>query len=767
MNILIEKRKWFLLGLGLVTLIFGWGVYNIRTEFSFDKFRKGDDGEAAFYERFSEVFPHDDNVVQIAIRNKSDNIWDAKFLADVDAVFKTFAEIQRIDSIISPTEIDVYRRIGLGVTTTKLLQYGSEEELEASKVRLQNDSLLYSNFFSENREYIGGIVAVDPDILDLPVRDSVSYMIRDRLEATGYEYVISGIPYIRTQYIHTIKKEMFSFVALSVLLSMIIMFILYRSWWGVLLPLLGVGLAMIWTVGFMGLTGQPLDMLSNLIPSIMFVVGIADIIHLFTRYQQDLASGLSRKEAMKATVGEIGMAIFLTSLTTAIGFTSLLVSPLPPIQLFGVYAAAGVLFAFIIAMALVPSGLMLVNPEKVRTNKGAVSWKGWDRFLAYLYKWVKANPMPIVVGTVLLLALSGWGISRISFDSYLLDDISEDDPAKVSMTFFEDNFYGSRPFEMAIMPKGDHEVAELEILQDVEKIQEYLASLERISPFMSLVNYLKSANQIYRGGSNRFYRLPRKQERVDELIGFGLTSGGKELLDRIVNEDLTMARVSARMGDVGTYRFGDLRDSLDKFIHRECNLDNFEYRLTGSPIIVEENVVVLREGLFAGLALAFSLVGILMGGMFRSWRMVFIGVVPNVIPLLVTAGMMGFLGITLRASTSIVFLVAFGIAVDDTIHFLGRLRIEFREGKDLETAIENAVLGTGKALVITTLILLTGFLILLGSDFGGTYSVGLFTGLTLLVALFSDLLLLPVLVRWSKIGNKQAKQFEKEKGSLK
>ena len=354
----------------------------------------------------------------------------------------------------------------------------------------------------------------------------------------------------------------------------------------------------------------------------------------------------------------------------------------------------------------------------------------------------------------MILLLSIWGISRISYDTYLLDDISHNDPAYTSMAFFEDHFFGARPFEMAIEPGEGYALTDLEVLRAVDEMQEYLKGQTRISPFRSVVTYLKGINKLTHAGKNEFFVLPDRQEEVAELIGLAyLTEEGAALLNQVMNESRTFGRVSAQMSDIGSYAFSDLQDGLEAFVQEHVGSGVLKYRITGSPIIVDENVVVLREGLFTGLALAFGLVSLLMGLMFRSFRMMLIGVVPNVIPLVITAGLMGFFGITLRASTSIVFLIAFGVAVDDTIHFLGRLRLELQDGVELETAIRRTVLGTGKALVMTTVILLGGFAMLLTSNFGGTFAVGLFTGLTLLVALFSDLLLLPVLVRWSGVGN--------------
>lgn len=758
MQFLIRHKNWFLLGLLLVSAFLIWNMQYMRVDFSFEKFHPKGEKEYLLYERYKEIFPHYDNAVQVAVRGPQGDIWQAGFLKEVDSIFRDFRKLPHVDTVLSPTDLKVYRRSGLGVSERPLIAYDDAEAVAASRARLDKDSVLYFNFFSENREYIGGLVMLNPAIIDSAHRDSVNYALEARLKATGYEYVLSGEPFVRTQYVDTIRDELLIFIGMSIILTMIVMLVLYGTWWGMMLPQVGVLLAMAWTMGFMGWVGKTMDMVAELLPPIMFVVGIADIVHLFTRYQQDLHRGLDRHEAMKTTMNEIGAAIFLTSVTTAIGFISLIVSPLPPVKEFGVIAAIGVMFAYVIAIIVIPNALLRINPEKIKRRRGIANMAFWEPFLEKIYQSVRKGPVKVVIGAVAIITLAVIGMSQISFNTYLLDDLGEDDPARKGMRFFESNFYGARPFEMAIIPKNGHTVTDYAVLTEVEKIQDYIHSQVRISPFLSIVNYLKGANRLYRGGRDKFMRLPKTEDKIEELIGFGYSSGGAEYLDLVMNKDRSLGRVSGRMGDIGTEKFGQLRDGLADFVRQECNTDVFAYHLTGTAVITDRNVQFLREGLFAGLGLAFLLIALLMGALFRSWRMLFIGVIPNIIPLLITAGAMGFLGISLRSSTSIVFLVAFGIAVDDTIHFLSRLRLELKEGKDVEASLRAATVGTGKALIITSIILMAGFVLLLTSDFGGTYIVGLFTALTLVVALLSDLLLVPVLIRWSGIGKKRPQQ---------
>ena len=760
MNILIDKKRLFLALLAFVSLLMGYGISQLGIDFSFDRFYPKEEPEVAFYERYKATFPHYDNSIQIAFKNGEKDVFDASFLSQVDTLFEQFGSLENIDTLISPTRLKYFRRSGLGVSEKALLKWDSPEALAKSRKRVAEDSLLYFNFFSEDKSYIAGIILLEPEILDLAVRDTLVHKLDKILQRSELEHVVSGIPYIRTQYVEKIKSELIYFIGLSILLTIVILFLTYRSFWGIWVPMTGVLTGLIWAVGFMGITGKDIDLLIELLPPIMFVVGTSDVIHLITKYIQELKKGLDRREAMRVTISEIGAAIFLTSLTTAIGFASLFISPLPPVKEFGLFAAAGVLFAWAISVILVPNVLLTIPKERLIKSRGVGNIVFWDKLLMATYRFTKNKAKWIWVGFVVFISISIWGVSQISFNSYLLDDISPQDPTRQSMAFFEDNFYGMRPFEMSVTAKNGKEITDLEILRDLDKIEDFVRGQTRMSPALSPSSFIKNANRLYKGGRDRFYRLPSSQEKVDELLAFGIVSGGTGLIGQILDSTRTQGRISARMPDVGTDSSIVIQARLHDFIARECNTDNFDYHLTGTAILTELNVQYLRESLFSGLILAFLLIAVIMGFLFRSWRMLLIGVFPNMIPLLFTAGVMGFAGISLKASTSIIFLVAFGIAVDDTIHFLSRLRLELRAGRSLEGAIQETLMGTGKALVLTTLVLLAGFILLLSSDFGGTYIVGLFTGVTLLVALISDLLLLPVLVRAIGLKGSEAETEE-------
>ncbi|MFK7924234.1 MAG: RND family transporter, partial [Bacteroidia bacterium] len=452
--------------------------------------------------------------------------------------------------------------------------------------------------------------------------------------------------------------------------------------------------------------------------------------------------------AMKDTMREIGFAIFLTSVTTAIGFASLLVSRVPPIRAFGLFAAAGVLFTFLITVVVLPYALLSIDPKTFLKARSLENSPIWDRFFNKTHRFTQTRPKAILIGTVIILVTCGWLITQIPLNTHLIEDIGKNDPVRKSMEFFEEKSYGMRPFELGLHPKGDAKFTDQNVLIEIEKIQDFLSTQSYFSPFISPVTVVAGANYIENFSRARYRKIPDTQAEVDELLDVVRASGGQEFMRSVMTEDATYARLSSRIPDIGTDAIDDIYTRLDSFIIAEGDTSLLSYRPTGHAFLTEHNLKYIRSSLMGGLSIAFVIIGILMGLLFRSFRMLAISMLPNVIPLFLTGGVMGLFGISLTASTAIVFVISFGIAVDDTIHFLTRYRLERQLGHTVEDSIGKTIRGTGKAMVMTSLVLLGGFVILLASDFGGTFSVGLFTALTVVFALLSDFLLLPVLLRW-------------------
>ncbi len=748
MEYILRNRRLLLIAMSLMTIILAVGVLQLRIDFSFDSFYPKNDPEYKYYIAYQELFSEEQNfIIEIAVKSTSEDIFDQHFLTRVDSIFSIMKSLPGVDSMVSATDAVRIRRKGMSVTTSPWLDFETPEALRTSRERIEKDDNLRGILVTDDYEYVCAFIFIEPEIFDTKERDILHDELVTLLETQGSEYVITGIPVIRTRYVKKMATELILFLSISVVLIISVLYATYRNFWGVLIPVLVILASLLWITGTMGYSGQHINLINNLLIPIIFVVGMSDVIHLITKYLHELKWGNTPQEAMKSTIDEIGLATFLTSLTTSIGFASLMVSKIPPIREFGFYAAIGVLFTYVISITIIPNAILMLPSRIFLKSASLENHPIWQRMLLRVYRITQKSPKKIIGITVVILLACFGLMSQISFDTYLLEDIGKNDPIRKSMEFFESQNAGLRPFEMAVEVKDGYNITDREVLVEIEKIQNYLKQEGYFSPFLSPVSLIEQANQFYHSNISRFRRLPSAQEDIDELMAFMEINDQGNFMQKVMNKEKGLARVSARMPDIGTNAFSDLTSRMDEFIKTETDTTLFDYRITGHAYLTDINLIYLRRSLMGGLFIAFVIIGLIMGFLFRSWKMLLISMIPNIIPLIITGGVMGLFGIKLTASTAIVFVISFGIAVDDTIHFLTRYKLERRMGHSPDVSIRNTLLGTGKAMIITSMVLMSGFVLLLASNFGGTFNTGLFTALTIIFALVSDVFLIPILIK--------------------
>ncbi|MCB0838002.1 MAG: RND family transporter [Bacteroidetes bacterium] len=748
MNTFLKYRFHLLIVVFLLTGVFGYHLTHLTINFSFESFYPKNDPEFKYYNWFQETFDDEQNyVIYVALKSAGEDIYDATFLADADSIFSQIHQITGVDSVVSALSMNQIRRTGLSFRQRPYLDYSSESALSGSRERNEEDPALIGTLITEDFQYICAYIITNSEIFDKEARDVFADELDAILVNSPYEYFVSGVPYIRTGYVRKLKSELAIFVSLATLLILSVLFFTYRNIWGVIIPVFAVNASMIWILGFMAFNGQSVNLITELLVPIMFVVGMSDIIHLITKYLQEVRKGSAPEQAIRDTLREIGLAILLTSITTAVGFASLLISNVPPIREFGFYAAIGVIFTFLISIIVIPNALLWLKPERFMQAKAVENHPFWEKLMEKLYVLTIRRSTVIIRLSVLIVVACIVLIFKIPLETFLIEDIGKNDPIRTSMEFFEKKSSGLRPFDIGIHVAEGHNALDQDVLAEIEKIQAFLDSQGFFGPFISPVTIVQEANYLYNYSRPRYRKIPEDQEAIDELLAYGSMNGLDKLMRRVVSADSTVTRISSRVPDLGSKVFEQFYEELDQFVTQNCNTQLFSYRLTGHAYVTENNLDYLRRSLMGGLGLAFVVIALIIGFLFRSWKMLLISMIPNVIPLILTGGVMGLFGIHLTASTALVFVIAFGIAVDDTIHFLTRFRLEIQQGQPMETAILNTLKGTGKAMILTSLVLLGGFVILLVSDFGGTFNTGLFSGLTILFALIGDLVVLPVLVR--------------------
>lgn len=734
--------KIILIVIGCLTALALMQFPNIRFSYDFESFFPTNDEDLVFYEEFKKTFGTDNDFILIAIENQN-GVFNQQFLKKVDQLANEFKEVSFIKDVNTPTQMKQFRSGPFGPVFFDLLHLNDNEKLKNDSARIFKNGYWTGRYFADNGKSVLISLKTNPGLSKLK-SDSVVNSINKLIEAHTFDKVYrSGRVFGQHYYIQKMESEMVLFLAISSVLLILFLVIAFKSLWGVLIPMMVVFLTVIWQLGIMTFLGQPLDLLSMLLPSILFVVGISDVIHIINRYLEELRKGEEKEMAVKTAFIQVGAATFLTSLTTAIGFLTLVVADIIPIQNFGWQTAVGVWLAFILAFTFLPAILILIPKPRIAHTPNEQNF--WTSSMTNIYHFVLNNSKMIVGIATLFCVLSIWGISYLKVDNYFLEDLSKDDPHRKEFEYFEEHYSGVRPFDLIVINNEKEDFLKLENLHELEKIEQLIQQHYPVKFVQSPLFLLKYINQSVEGGRKDAFTLPTTKAQYKKVKKLLKSSKIRQLMKHYIDEDAQMFRFSCRIKDVGGHEMGK-RNNLFLQDLKKLNQPEFDYKLTGMSMLIDKNNETLAMTMMEGLVVAFALIALLMGWLFRSLPMVVITLVPNILPLIGIAAFMGFTGIDLKVSTSIIFTIAFGIAVDDTIHYVSKLRMELKKGRSLPYAMKRTGISTGKAIVVTSIILISGFISLIFSTFASTFYIGLLVSITLLLAVLSDLFLLPALI---------------------
>ncbi|MEZ4922098.1 MAG: MMPL family transporter [Crocinitomicaceae bacterium] len=741
-----KKIAWMALsGVLIISVLFGYTTTKVGFDYDFEAFFSKTDPETKYFQEHRSRFESDNDFIFIALKHEP-SIFDIKFLNKVANFVDDLEKDSLVISVQSITHMDEYVKtpFSAAVLSRPYLHLNDASKLEKDSARIYSHPEIAQNFIDREGKALmvslkhqEGMSKANCDNIKITIDNLLK---KHDLKDYAYAGRAIGIGY----YINQMIYETGMFIGLSFILVILFLIIGFKSLWGLLLPLSVVGLSMLWIVGFMGMVGEPINLILTTLPSIIFVVAMSDVIHLVSKYLEELRSGLDRIAAVRKAYKEVGKATLMTSLTTAVGFLTLLSVDMQPVQSFGLYTAIGVVLAFILAYTFLPSLLVLTKAPKIssRDNKNTF----WYKFLHKSFLMLLKRKAAVGIGFLLLFGLSIYGSSRIIIDYFLMEDLKKENVMRKTYQYFDEEFMGLRPFEIAVEVKDPEKtIYDYEVLQEINKVEEYLVSDYGLKQTFSIVSMLKIANRTNHGGQRKYYSFPTEEES-DEYIDRIMSFDKSGQISALVDSTGKYGRISSTIGDIGMRKITKLNEGLLAFLEQETDKDLVNFKLTGTGHLLDRNMSQLSISLFWGLGFAILIVSILMGLLFRSFRMVIIAMIPNILPLVMLGAILGFAGVELKVSTALVFTISFGIAVDDTIHFMSKLKLELNKGRDLAWALRRTFLSTGRAIVLTTLILIGGFLMLMFSDFLGTFYIGLLLSCTLIFALIADLYFLPILV---------------------
>ncbi len=764
----ILKNRILLLSILLViTSFMAYKAGDVQMSYQYAPLLPEDDPAYIEYQNFEEQFGNEGNLMVIGVTDK--DFFKLNHFKIWTNFTKSLSQISGVSSVLSATES--YNLI----KNTKEKQFNiipvfndninSQYELDSISSEFFNLPFYEGNLYNKKTSTYLLAITLEPEILQSPERvELINNIVKagtEYSEKSNNEIHYSGLPYIRVTTAEMIKKELNMFVFMALGVTAIIMFLFFRSFKVVMFSMLVVGVAVIWALGTQALFGYKITILTGMIPPLIIVIGIPNSVFLLNKYHQEYRKHGNKIKALQRVICKIGNATFLTNLTTASGFATFIFTSSKILVEFGVIAAINIIGVFILSLLLIPIIFSFVSEPKER-HLNHLENKAVNKIVDKLIH-ISLNHRTTVYTTAGVILIFGLiGISMIKTTGYMLDDIPHDDPLYLDLKYFEDNFDGLMPLEIMIDTQKPNGILKASNLKKMDKFHQEISAHSDISKAISLSEVVKFARQGFYNGNKKYYGIPSNQER-NFLLSYVSNSKGdqQKLITNFIDTARTKTRLSFRLKDIGTTKMSELNDLIIKSLNDEFPGDKYITSVTGASILFFKGTKYLIQNLFVSLFLAIILIASFMAWMFSSKRMVLVSLIPNLVPLIMTAALMGYFSIPIKPSTILVFSIAFGISVDDTIHYLAKYRQELSETNwSIKAAVVLALKETGVSMMYTSIILFFGFGIFGFSEFGGTVALGVLVAVTLLIALFSNLILLPsILLTLEKlITNKSFKE---------
>ena len=704
-------------------------IPSLKIDFSIEHLFSKNDPAVERYFSFRDSFGREDNVITI-IYEPDDGLRKELFVELEGLVYEIedLPEVKNVLSIFSLSDLDENAWIGD--------LYEEDETWDKNSVLkklkyIQSDPSIGSRVLSKDLEYGAIIITLSDQANNHKDRTNLMERIKDLTVKTSPEWTYSGVSVLRTEYVRYMLRDNFIFLPPIALILITMLSYIFRSWVFVLLPMITVLTTVLWLLGFMGLVGLEINIMTYVVPTLLFIIGVSDAIHIQARFRENMAKdNSSPKESMLITMMQMSKVIFLTSLTTAIGFIALTTTSINIVQEFGLEIALGVMIAWFISILIVPTGIMLFRAfdDKNRST--------FSPLLYWLADTIPRRPWLFITIPLIISFSMIYKIKDVSTDASLMDDLRPKNQLYQDLKFTEKYFGGVLPFEVLISidPSNDKKIVEPDIFPYIDKVESLLRSEMEESRFFSLSTFLRSVKRIRGDDVEAIY----SQEMIERII----EEQSKQDL-KLVSNDKKMTRVTGLIENRTSSEMKKIYNKLDSlsnsfppYLSIEC---------TGTTVVALRTNDYLVQSLVNSLGLALFFISIVMAVMFKARSILFASLVTNLIPIFTILGIIAWFGVSIRPPTAMTFAVALGIAVDDSLHFLLRYRKELRQGMNRVDAIKSTIINTGSALMITTTILVSGFSILLFSAFLPTYQFGLLSASMIGVALICDITLLPAL----------------------
>lgn len=752
-GIILRNRIAFMAGVLLCTLFMGLQARHIQMSYESADLLPKTDSAYLDYSRFREVFGQEGNIMVFAIQDS--NFYDLEKTNDWIAMGDSIKALDGVTALMSITHtFNLHKNTDLKKFEVLPIfphHIATQQELDSLAFIAENLPFYDGLLINKKTHTYNMMITVSAEVMNSPARVK---LVEEVLKATEHftgKYNIqmhySGMPYIRVINAENIKREMYMFIALSLLITAIILYLFFRSFRIVGFCVGIIGISVIWAIGFMAMLDIKITLLTAMLPPLLIVIGIPNCVYMVNKYHAEYVRHGNKIKALQRMVQKVGNASLLSNLTTAAGFATFIITSSLILVEFGLIAFISITCVFLICLILIPTVFSYLPVPDAKQTKHLYN-PFINNVIDKLIYIVMHRRHTIYYMAGILVIAGIFGITQMKTTGYMVDDLKETDVIRQDLAFFESNFDGLMPLEITIDFLKPNQVFKLSNLEKLDQLNNELSRDPDLSKALSVVEAAKFANQAYYNGKASYYKLPNNMTK-NFIMKYVMesTGGMNAMANSFVDSTMREVRLSFRVKDIGTRKMEAKEDSLYKIIEEIFPAKNHKVTVTGSSVIFFKGNQYLITNLFSSLALAIVLIASFMAWMFKSKRMVLIALVPNVIPQIITAAIMGYAGIPIKASTILVFSVAFGISVDNTIHYLAKYRQELQATNwSIRSSVVLALKETGQSMIYTSIILLFGFGIFCLSSFGGTFALGLLTSITLFAAMLANLILLPSLL---------------------
>ncbi len=763
-------------GIVVITAVMGYYASRVEMSYDFGRAVPPNDPEMVFLTKFRQQFGEDGNMVAVGLRDSA--VYQLDNFKRLLELSLNLRAIEGVNEVLSLPRMKIILK-----DTARQRFYLSSLFPDTLRSQAQLDSLLR---VAQGQKFYSGqlvnksngstmmLISIDKEYANSAKRVKLTTDLQEVGEEfrkqTGIELKFAGLPFIRAIVAEQVRKELSLFLYLSALVTGVIMLIFFRSFRAVIFSMIMIGVLVVWTLGTITLLGFKITLLSGLIPPVIVTIGITNAIYLLNKYHVEYAKQKDKMQAIRVVVQKMGLATFLTNLTVAIGFLTLLSTDILVLREFGIVAGINILALFFVSLVMIP-GILSWLPEPSPKHLRHLNFKLLGAFVSGIDLLVHRHRNWIYAATFLVTLFAVLGMLRLHSVSFMVDDIPEESTIKKDLHFFEANFSGVMPLEIVIeiYSKRKRQLLEVNNLEAINRFEQSLDSITVTSRPVSIVSLVKAAKQAFYNNNPDQYTLPTKAQAIFLLRYMKGQSDSSGLVKSFVDSSFNRMRISMQMADIGSVRMDSLinriiqpkADTLVKELYRnlKSSKDSVTVNVTGTSKIFIKGNKFLINNLTESLILAFILITLSMAFLFANARMILISLIPNLIALMITAGLMGYLDIPLKASTALIFSITFGISVDNSIRFLAKYRQELLSGGFfVPRAVSESILETGKSIIYTSVALFSGFIIFAFSDFGGTIALGILVSTTLLISMFTNLILLPALIMTFDKPNKETQK---------